>query len=77
MKTEVRKMISIGKVMAGVITVLVTTILVALVLYPTISSIEFTGTNATMYSTLIMVTLTLSFLIPVLVVVKMISNGRD
>ena len=70
-------MISIGKVMMGVITVLVSTILIALVLYPTISTIEFTGSNATMYTTLMGVVLTLSFMIPVLVVVKMISGGRD
>ena len=71
-------MISIGKVMTGVITVLITTILVALVLYPTISQIDFgDGADATMYATLLSVVLTLSFLIPVLVVVKMISGGRD
>ena len=71
-------MISIGKVMMGVITVLVSTILIALVLYPTISSITFSDdAQGTMYATLLGVTLTLSFIIPVLIVVKMIGGGRD
>lgn len=70
-------MISIGKVMMGVVTVLVATILVALVLIPTIQGISFTGDNADLYATLLGVVGTLSILVPVLVIVKMLSGGRD
>lgn len=74
---EVSSMMSISGVMKGVIVVLVATILVASVLIPTIQGIEFTGTNAAMYTTLLGVVGTLSILIPVLVIVKMLGSGRD
>ncbi|MBR2554474.1 MAG: hypothetical protein IKE94_06390 [Aeriscardovia sp.] len=66
-------MMSIGKVVYGVIAVLVVVLIVATVLIPTISGLELEGT----YATLLGVVSTLCIIIPVMMCVKMISGGRD
>lgn len=66
-------MMSIGKVVYGVIAVLVVVLVVATVLIPTISGLELDST----YETLLGVVSTLAIIIPVMMCVKMISNGRD
>lgn len=70
-------MVSINKVLMGVISIIIATILIALVLIPTIQGIEFTGSNATMYTTLIGVVGTIAIVIPVMMAAKMITGGRD
>lgn len=66
-------MMSIGKVVYGVIAVLVVVLVVATVLIPTISGLELDPT----YETLLGVVSTLAIIIPVMMCVKMISSGRD
>lgn len=66
-------MISIGRVVYGVIAILVVVLVVATVLIPTISGLELEGT----YATLLGVVATLCIIIPVMMAVKLISGGRD
>lgn len=66
-------MMSIGKVVYGVIAVLVVVLIVATVLIPTISGLELDPT----FETLLGVISTLAIIIPVMMCVKMISGGRD
>ena len=70
-------MMSISKIVYGVIAIVVVVIVVATVLIPTVSGLEFTGSNATMYTTLLGVVCTLGILIPVMLSVKMIAGGKD
>lgn len=66
-------MMSIGKVVYGVIAILVVVLIVATVLIPTISGLEITGT----YATLLGVVSTLCIIIPVMMAVKLIASGKD
>lgn len=66
-------MMSIGKIVYGIIAVLVVVLIVATVLIPTISGLELDPT----FETLLGVVATLSIIIPVMMCVKMISGGRD
>lgn len=66
-------MISIGKVVYGVIAILVVVLIVATVLIPTVTGLELTGT----YATLLGVVCTLCIIIPVMMSVRLISGGKD
>ena len=66
-------MISIGRVVYGVIAILVVVLVVATVLIPTIDGLELEGT----YATLLGVVGTLCIIIPVMMAVKLIAGGRD
>lgn len=66
----------IGTIVYGVIGIVVVVLVVATVLIPTVSGLEFTGDNAAMYTTLLGVVCTLSIIIPVMLAVKMIG-GKD
>ena len=74
---EETKMMSISKVLYGIIAIVVAVLIIATVLIPTINGLELTGDNADTYMTLLGVICTLAIIVPVMRAVRMISGGKD
>lgn len=67
-------MMSISKVLYGIIAIVVTVLIVATVLIPTVGGLELDNQT---YMTLLGVVCTLCIIVPVMMAVKLISGGKD
>lgn len=67
-------MMSISKILYGIIAIVVTVLIVATVLIPTVGGLDLDNQT---YTTLLGVVCTLAIIVPVMMAVKLISGGRD